>query len=146
MKKILIPYDGSDEGGRVIDKAKEIIRIFDGNIIILNVINETFPIYSFGHAVAAVGDVSQLYAEFRKRSEELLKNAKDSFGEMSEKVQVVSLEGDAANKIIDYVKNNDIDLVIMGYHGNGSNLNRFLMGSVATKVLHHIQKPVMIVK
>jgi nucleotide-binding universal stress UspA family protein len=146
MKNILIPYDGSEQGTRVVAKGKIIALALNANVILLNVINETFPIYTFGHAVASIGDISQLYVEFRKKSEELLKEARDSFGEFKDNVQVVSIEGDAASKIIDYISGNQIDLVIMGYHGGGSTINKFLMGSVTTKVLHHVSIPVMVVK
>ena len=60
-------------------------------------------------------------------------------------VESVIIEGNPANEIIDFAENNDIDLIVMGTHEK-TELQRFLVGSVAENVIRHSRKAVLIVK
>ena len=60
-------------------------------------------------------------------------------------VESVILEGNPANEIIDFAENKDIDLIVMGTHEK-TELQRFLVGSVAENVIRHSRKAVLIVK
>ena len=55
------------------------------------------------------------------------------------------LRGTPAEEILDYAEDNDIDLIMMGTHGL-TGVKRFLIGSVAEKVLRHSKIPVMIIR
>jgi len=57
----------------------------------------------------------------------------------------VFLRGTPAEEILDYAEDNDIDLIMMGTHGL-TGVKRFLIGSVAEKVLRHSKIPVMIIR
>ncbi|MFC1857241.1 universal stress protein [Thermodesulfobacteriota bacterium] len=56
------------------------------------------------------------------------------------KTKVIS--GDPADKIIDYIGTEDIDLVIMGTHGR-KGLEKILLGSVAVEVVSRSAVPVI---
>jgi nucleotide-binding universal stress UspA family protein len=56
-------------------------------------------------------------------------------------VKTVTVEGDAATRICDYVSSHDIDLLVMPTHGHGP-VRRFLLGSVTAKTLHDCRCPV----
>jgi nucleotide-binding universal stress UspA family protein len=148
MKNILIPIDGSEYSQKAVEMGKKMAKAFSSKVVLLNVLDIILPIsyYEITKYVEAGGNIPNLYDESQKQADDLLKKAKESFGEMSKNVETVVLEGDTANKIIEYTNANDFDLVIMGSHGIGSALNRFLMGSVTTKVLHHINKPILVVR
>jgi nucleotide-binding universal stress UspA family protein len=51
--------------------------------------------------------------------------------------------GDAATEILDYADERDIDLIAMATHGR-SGLRRWLLGSVANKVLRTTDVPVLL--
>ena len=51
----------------------------------------------------------------------------------------------AADRIVEYAANNDVDLIIMGTHGR-TGLRRVLMGSVAESVVRHAECPVLALK
>ena len=53
--------------------------------------------------------------------------------------------GDAATEILDYIKENDIDLVVCGSRGL-SQVTGWLLGSVSRKLVHYADCSVMIVK
>jgi nucleotide-binding universal stress UspA family protein len=61
------------------------------------------------------------------------------------KYQEHVLIGDPAEQIARFAKRRGIDKIVMGTHGR-SGLSALLMGSVATKVLHHATVPVTLVK
>jgi nucleotide-binding universal stress UspA family protein len=52
------------------------------------------------------------------------------------------LEGDVAQAILDYARNQRIDLIVLGTHGRGG-LGKALMGSVAEKVFRQSPVPVL---
>ncbi len=144
MKKILIPIDGSEYSERAMEKGRELAKVFDSSIVLLNVVYVPLPVYTYEGERGR--NMMQLAENAQKQSEEMLKDAKEFFSDMAGKVEAVSAEGDIATVIIEYVKDNDIDFIIMGSHGLGAVMHRLLVGSVTTKVLHHVDQPVLVVK
>ena len=59
--------------------------------------------------------------------------------------ETVILKGIPAQKIIDYSKTNEIDLIVLGAH-NKSRLDKFLTESVSKRVLANVKSDVMLVK
>lgn len=57
----------------------------------------------------------------------------------------VVVEGDPANAILEFAEQNRIDMIIIGTLGK-SGLERFLLGSVADKVVRHSKVSVLVVK
>ncbi|MGK7957872.1 MAG: universal stress protein, partial [Crocosphaera sp.] len=51
--------------------------------------------------------------------------------------------GNPSLEIVDYANNNNIDLIVIASHGR-TGLNRFLLGSVAEKVVRLSQCPVLV--
>lgn len=56
--------------------------------------------------------------------------------------QLFLLEGDIAQSILDFARQNKNDLVVLGTHGR-SGLGKMLMGSVAERVFRHCPVPVL---
>ncbi|MDO9098890.1 MAG: universal stress protein, partial [Candidatus Methanoperedens sp.] len=56
-----------------------------------------------------------------------------------------TVEGHPAEEIIKYAEKNSISLIVMGTLGK-SGLDRFLLGSVAEKVVRNSKIPVLIVR
>ncbi len=61
------------------------------------------------------------------------------------KIHTVLLRGDAATEIIQYVKDNQIDLILAGSRGL-SEMRSWLLGSVSRKLVHYANCSVMVVK
>lgn len=57
--------------------------------------------------------------------------------------KTVIVSGDPTDTILDYIKQNQVDLVIMSSHGR-SGVTRWAFGSVADRVLRHSTAPVLI--
>lgn len=143
MKHILIPVDGSDYSIKAIEAGKEIAKAFDSKVTILTVI----PIeFSRGAGRGNFMYVPMMSDEMPDFSDQILKDAKKPFEGMSNQIETVSKQGNIADVIVDYAHENDVDLVVMGSHGLGALKNRLMTGSVTTRVLHHIDKPVLVIK
>jgi nucleotide-binding universal stress UspA family protein len=56
----------------------------------------------------------------------------------------VVVEGDPANAILEFVEQNKADMIIVGTLGKGG-FERFLLGSVADKVVRHSKISVLVV-
>lgn len=81
----------------------------------------------------------------KQAAEEYLGRIRDRFAETGMKVKLQVSEGNPADEIIDYVKKNKCDLVIMATHGR-SGLGRWAYGSVAGKLLLGASCPVFLVR
>jgi len=143
MKNILIPVDGSDYSIKAIEAGKQLAEAFDSKVTILTVV----PIElsrgvgkgNFLHVPTADGGMSDL-------SQQILNHAKKSFEGMKNEILTVSKQGNVADIIVKYAHDYEIDLVIMGSQGLGALKTRLMTGSVTTKVLHHVDAPVLVIK
>ena len=143
MKNILIPVDGSEYSMKAIDAAKEIAKAFNSKISILSVVTPELKISSGrGSNVYAPG----LLEELHKESLKMLEEAKKRFADMPNPVETFSEDGFVADVIVRFAEEKGIDLVVMGSHGLGALKNRIMTGSVTTRVLHHIDVPVLVIK
>jgi nucleotide-binding universal stress UspA family protein len=61
------------------------------------------------------------------------------------KTDTILMEGDPASVILDEAERGDYDLVIMKTH-TMKKRKRFMLGSVTNKVVHHINKPILIMR
>ncbi|MFC1972232.1 universal stress protein [Chloroflexota bacterium] len=58
---------------------------------------------------------------------------------------IITEEGLVADSIAEYAQNNDIDLIVVATHGR-SGISRWVMGSVADRVLRSACVPVLMVR
>lgn len=150
MKKILIPVDGSEHSKRALGKGKEMAEAFNSDVVLLNVMSAENSISNLGYPhYEAVVNWPELAKEAEAKAEEILEEGKKAIVDIPGKVETVTLSeptGNVAKVILEYVENNDFDLVIMGSKGMGSLSTRLYFGSVTTKVLHLVDKPVLVVQ
>ncbi len=95
-------------------------------------------------AAAAAAGVSpkQLAAEIEAKAARRLRELAAA---MPPDVSVTTLvrHGDPADEILEFVREEPIDLICMGARGRGR-ISRALLGSVSTAVLHHSPVPVVV--
>lgn len=144
MKKILLPVDFSDYAKKIAEEGKNLAACFDSDLVLLYVAQHRTPIYlqSFVNRDASEAVLSGE----KKKAKEMLEDLKNSMGELADRAETVILVGNPADKIIEYIKSNDVDYVIMGSQGIGSPLQRAYIGSVTNKVLHNVDVSVLVIK
>jgi nucleotide-binding universal stress UspA family protein len=135
MKKILVGFDGSEGSDMALNKAMALVDEY-GELILLAVVpspsDKTFV------------DI-EMYKRMRKKAESLISDAISDIGSHEYKITGMIEGGDAAAKIIDVANKLDVDLIVLGSRGT-SEIGRYLLGSVANKVVQYAHKPVMVVR
>lgn len=140
--KILVPIDFSDRSKKALQIADKFAAIFDGKI---TPFYSHLPISELDEPYA-LGMSSKIYQNFENLEEQLVNRVKEVAqnnvdSSRLDKPEVVL--GNAAEGIIDASEN--YDYVIMSSHGR-TGFSRFLLGSVAEKVLRLAHTPVMVVE
>lgn len=142
MKKILVPVDGSENSAKAIEKAKSLAELYDSQVTLLYIINDTMISNPY---VVRNDYKAELSTVLSQQGDNILRSSLELFGPNSMRVNTVMKYGDPGNSIISYAEENDFDLVIMGSRGLNA-ISRIMLGSVSLKVLNHINISVLIVK
>lgn len=141
-KKIVVPIDGSGPSQRAIPHAVDIARSNESEIILLHVFRP--PVHEYSDIVTLAGQENQL-DEMRNQVKQYLIGIRNELRVEGIECRVQMIEGAApAHLIVEYINNEDVDLVVMSTRGH-TGLARFVFGSVAQKVLQGVKVPVMLV-
>jgi nucleotide-binding universal stress UspA family protein len=134
FKKILVPLDGSETAERILPPVKELAKIHESEVTLLQVVLVHAP---------PVSDNSEPEAQAILSAEKYLKNMESSLKTEGLNVSSIVRYGHEAGVIIDHAKRHGFDLIAMSTHGR-SGLGQFVLGSVASKILHASTVPVLL--
>lgn len=139
-KKILLPTDGSKYSQKAEKHAIFLAEKTGAEILALSVIENNF---SIGLPDDTVDEINQLLKEETKENLGKVNDLKD---QLDDNVKITSLikEGSPAAVILDVAEEENVDLIVIGSSGK-SGFDRFLMGSVATKVVKSAKCSVLVV-
>ena len=141
FKKIVCPVDFSEFTDETINYAVDIAKKYDAELHLLHVIpnlNYFTPYESFLTPENLVAIEKNIEKEIEKDFENILKK-------IDIPVKKVIKTGVTFVEIIDYIKAENIDLIVMGTHGR-SGFEHILLGSVAEKVVRRATCPVLTVR
>ncbi len=138
MNKILLPVDVPNAKLKAVRQAAFLARHFHSEIILLHVVAPmSYPVGTVEIGYELTGD---LHAEIIKRAQKDLDQLLGS--ELNGiAVRPLLLKGDPALQIARTARDQNVDLIVLSTHGHGV-FYRFLLGSVAAKVLHESACPV----
>jgi nucleotide-binding universal stress UspA family protein len=139
IQKILFPVDLSEVSPKMVPWILFVAKKFSAEIHLL------FVVRKFDHFSAL--DVTQVSienfeGEIIKGSETKIEEFANRYFEGYPFCKTKVMVGDAAEEIINYVKSENIDLVIIGTHGR-KGLDRIVFGSVADRVIKMSPVPVL---
>ena len=137
-KKILVPTDGSEFAKKAQKQALFLAKVSGAEIIAVSVTENNFV-----QGLPLNDEVFQLNQILNERSVENLKEF-DKLNEDSIKISHVIREGSPARVILEVAKDENADLIVMGSSGK-SGFDRFIMGSVADKVVNSAKCAVLVV-
>ena len=137
-KRILVPTDGSEFAVKAQRHALFLAKVSGAEIVAVSVTENNFV-----NGLPLDDEVYQLNQILNERSEENLKEF-DKLNEDNIKVTHVVREGSPAKVILEVSKEEDVDLIVMGSSGK-SGFDRFIMGSVADKVVNSAKCAVLVV-
>ncbi|MAT99526.1 MAG: hypothetical protein CL608_20480 [Anaerolineaceae bacterium] len=128
FNKILLPLDGSELAEKALAPAVALAETFSAEIVLLRVV-VPLSIKIDPDLYQRIIDGGQKEAKYYLSGIQL----RSLFSTVSVKSDTVV--GKAAQSILDYARENEIDLIVMSSHGR-SGMSRWVYGSVADKVLH----------
>ena len=145
VDRIVAPVDLSTHSRTALAHAAALARKYDADLTLLHVV-EPMPDYNLSGTLQAADPPSVPSAD---RVEDDVRDAIDALLDEVDldagRVQVAIEHGRPAPSIVDYAAAEDADLLVLASHGR-TGLQRFLMGSVAEKVMRSAPCPLFVVK
>ena len=143
VRKIFLATDFSKISSKATDFAMELKKAFGCQLIVLHVFDD-----SVLEMPAPYYFMPQADHWWQEKSEKLRQKGKAALDQECRRLGEVTghfLKGKPGPEIVDYCKEQQADLIVMGSHGF-SGLDRLFLGSVSRYVLKHAHCPVLLVK
>jgi nucleotide-binding universal stress UspA family protein len=127
MTEILVPLDGTPQSNVALPLASTLARFTDGSLTLLRVVPRSHD----SHASSTVT------CDLRRVAAELAGD-----GTL---VRALVRRGDAAEQIVEHIRSQPTDMLVMRTHGRVG-LGRVMLGSVTESVLTHTNVPMVLVR
>jgi nucleotide-binding universal stress UspA family protein len=138
FKRIVVPTDFSETAQTAVDLGAELAVYYNAMLDLVNAVDATVYAYA-GYPFAS------LTKELLTSAEEALQQVKLPEAASGVTVNRYIVSGNPAAEVVAHAKRNDGDLIVIGTHGHGA-VARFILGSVADRVLHEATCPVIVTK
>lgn len=140
--KILLPTDGSKFAEKSLKHALLIANASGAEIIALGVVENSFSLNL--PSSDSVKDINQLLHDETEKNLKNVETFRDKLG-YDVKITLKVAEGFPAKAILNTIDDENIDLVIIGSSGK-SGFDKFIMGSVADKVVNSAKCSVLVIR
>lgn len=142
MLKILIAVDGSDHAARAIDAVGKMVRSsLDLEATLLCVSPE--PIFYGDYTLATIQKVEEEQAE--QQNGVLIQATAHAKAQGIKLAEPARAHGVIANEIVRVATERQVDQIAMGTRGMGA-IGSMFLGSVAQRVIHQSEVPVLLAK
>jgi len=139
-KRVLIPLDGSALAEQALPHAIALARHFQAELTLLKVV-EPLP-HARGMSVA---DLERIRHQLNAWAHDYLEGLVADIQQQGISVQKLTIDGRPHTRITQYAESSQADLIVMSTRGQ-SGLSRWLMGSVADRVVRGATVPVLLVR
>ena len=139
IKRILLPFDGSDYSVNAAKYALGLAKLVSAHVTIVNC-------YEWRGHMPEVPEllIQDLQENMRIEAENILKKAKGIFENEGVEHKLETRAGSPGYVLSNLAKSKEFDLIIMGSHGH-SDIAGLFLGSVTHKVLNKIYCPILVV-
>ncbi|MFN8493792.1 MAG: universal stress protein [Caldilineaceae bacterium] len=145
-QKILVPLDGSELAKQALPHAELLAQKTGATLILLQLVPRMDELVALTHGMEfGIKAIDQ-------RQQALVDEASVGLQHIVDDLKVQHIEakalvdiGDPATRITTYAEANGVDLIVMSTHGRAG-VQRWVMGSVANKVLAVAPCPVLLVR
>jgi len=151
--KILVPFDASELSIKAVEQAIELARENQTQVFILHVIREIplttrFSRIELRNQEVVISPYSKkVYDELREDMNITLEEQKKRYGHYNISISTEIRIGDPTEIIVEFTKQNGIDLIVMGSIGlKGITAMIKKLGSVARSVAEEVTCPVLIMR
>ena len=147
IKKILVPIDGSEHASSAIEFAANMAKQNDAATHLLHVVKpDNIPEGVMDYIRVERIDETPEAVYTKVVGDHFINAARDEAKKKGVKhIETSVITGDPAETIIDYARNHDFDVIVMGSRGTGSDQG-LMLGSVSSKVSHATDRTCVIVR
>lgn len=156
MKTILVPLDGSTLAEQILPYVQVIAPLLGASVRLVQVVGEPVPESAFVESLTGLYGVSEPAAHQYERSrvalDETLAMAESYLAARAVRLEDAGLRvsydvqiGSAAEIIVDIARATHVNLIAMATHGY-SGLRRWVLGSVADRVVRTATAPVLLIR
>jgi nucleotide-binding universal stress UspA family protein len=145
VRKILVPTDGSDAAASVVGPAEKLAQLFGAEVVVLHV---AVPPPTPGAILPSVEGIWRPPLQFAvppSEDDEATRTMAERFAHAGVKVSRRTVPGDPATEIVDHPSIQGVDLIATATRGR-SGPSRWILGSVAERVLRHARVPLLLVR
>ncbi len=142
-KKILVPLDGSELSESVLNHVVNIATSCQVPEVVLTRVREPLDTSTIMEKYFDAKIASELDEDYHNEAADYLEKMATTLKRDGIVVKGEVLSGDPAEELIKYCKRSGVDLIIMSTHGR-SGISRWVLGSVADKVIRQAEVPVLI--
>ena len=141
ISKILCAVDFAEFSPQVADYANTLAQAFQGEIHVLYIVPSMSQYVGLQVAPSSIENfVGEIISGAEQTMEQFIR---DNFSGISVQGKVIT--GNAAEEILTYASEQEMDLIVMGTHGR-KGLDRILFGSVAERVVKSSHIPVLTIR
>ena len=145
LKTVFVPLDGSGLAEQILPHVRALARKLRLEVQLVRVFGVPGDAYLVSEGVY-ITPLADRRGEIQKEAEIYLQGKYEELrAEGLDRVMTTTIEGDPAGEIIDLARKTANNLVAMSTHGR-SGVGRWLMGSVAEKVIQHCKDPVLMIR
>jgi nucleotide-binding universal stress UspA family protein len=141
FKHILVPTDFSDTAREALHAAVELVHTMQSRLSIVHVISD---VWQQAWTAEAGLDLVAIERDWQEDAQRRLQALIAEEGLSAPDVTTAVLVGTPHVAIVHYASEHDVDLIVMGTHGHGP-IQRFLLGSVAERLVRAARCPVLTV-
>ena len=142
FRKILVPIDFSVYSENAVRVASELSAALSAPLVLIHVYDPVAYPLPDGYVMYTPGQISTMFSEFDRRLEAAQRDAV-RHGAVSADTRL--LQGLTSEEIVRVARDEHCDLIVLGSHGRRG-LQRFLLGSVAARVVQTAPCAVLTVK
>ena len=142
IRRILVPTDFSEPAAAALQYAKTLASEFGSEIHLLHIFPEPY-VYPWGTEGASL-PLAELLTQAEDAAKDRLKQLVPAADPLAARVRTETVLGAPFDRILHYIGEHDIDLVVMGTHGRGM-MGHLLLGSVTERVVRKSTVPVLTV-
>ncbi len=146
VKKILAPIDFSEHSMNAMRSAMELAKDVGAEVHLVHVIapHHHFIPLPLATNVEQSRELAREAAMLEQAEEELAHLKKDEFGD-SKKVSTFAVIGHPVQKLVDYAKEQSIDLIVMATHGR-SGIEHAVLGGTTEKIVRNSPCSVLVIR
>jgi nucleotide-binding universal stress UspA family protein len=139
-KRILVPLDGSLLAESAVPHAVAQAECFQAELVLIRVMEPLTE--SVGKSLPGIDQAEEWTREIAC---DYIEQVADGVRKVGISVRAEVIEGHPHHKIVEYAQSNDVDLIVISARGR-SGISRWLMGSVADRVIRGAEMTVLVVR